>query len=48
MEDISQCIYCESVYKVNESNSSIPTACCSKNCEDNYKKLFDVDELEFI
>jgi hypothetical protein len=43
---ISQCINCESVYETNESNSSVPTSCCSKECEDNYKKY--IKKLELI
>jgi hypothetical protein len=42
----SQCIYCESVYKVSDSNSTIPTACCSKKCEDAYGKA--IENLEFV
>jgi hypothetical protein len=42
----SQCIYCETVYEVKESNSIFPNSCCSKECEDNYRRF--LDELEFV
>lgn len=43
---ISQCVMCETVYEINESTSNVPQACCSIECENNYKG--SIECLEFL
>lgn len=32
----SSCIYCQSVYTIKESNSTVPMSLCSKKCEEKF------------
>jgi hypothetical protein len=41
----TQCINCETVYLLEGSTSTIPQACCSIKCEDEYKQF--VEDLHF-
>lgn len=42
---LSQCIYCESVYNVKDSKAKIPNSCCCEQCYENYLKF--LEDLEF-
>jgi hypothetical protein len=35
---LEQCVYCQSVYEFEDSDSTFPTALCSKECEEGFKK----------
>jgi hypothetical protein len=35
---MEQCIYCESVYNLEESDSSVPSSLCSEKCEKGFKE----------
>ena len=39
---MEQCIYCQGIYKLDESDATIPSSLCSKECE----KLLDEYEKE--
>ncbi len=43
---MEHCIYCQSVYELQETNSSIPTSLCSKECEDGFKEDQKLISLE--
>lgn len=45
-EKLSQCVCCESVYKIKNSDSTLQESCCSKNCEENYAKA--IGNIEFL
>lgn len=45
-EEISQCVYCESVYFIKESDSTFKYACCSSDCELKYMRF--INNLEFV
>lgn len=32
------CIYCQSVYEQEESDSTCPTALCSRGCEEGFRR----------
>lgn len=36
---MEQCIYCQSVYELEESDSTIPDSLCSKECEVKFEML---------
>jgi hypothetical protein len=43
---MEQCIFCQTVYDLEESNSTVPTALCSKECEQGFKEHEkEVDDL---
>lgn len=44
---LEQCVYCQSVYELCYSDSSIPTSLCSKDCENRFNEDNEVD-LEFF
>jgi hypothetical protein len=44
---LHQCIFCEGLYEMEESNAPTPVALCSKECEEGFRKHQEELEKEF-
>jgi hypothetical protein len=47
--DISQCVTCQTVYIMQDSNSTISDVFCSTVCEEDYAEVIgNLDDMDFI